>query len=298
MNKIKLLRIVFILLFIIILASSNLCVNAQEAIVFDEKANIKDDTVIYTVDITKNSNVCGLSLEVLYDEKQIKLESSAIGDIINNGMAKSNTKIDGKVILTYISTESLKSKGTILELKFSIISSNTAKLNITSIISECINKNCDDLSFSIRRSDIINPNYKDDNTSSDSNPNKNNPASSTNSNISSNDNSSSSSNNQSSNHSKEDTTSSNQTTSNDSKGNLSTDKIQKTPNSNTTNSSNTQSNINSIQVINKAPKNDSLEPDNAKAKYKTIYVIIFFAFICAIISALILYRKYYRRNKK
>ena len=267
MNKIKPLRMVFITLLIVIFATSNLLyINAKEPIVFDIKASVEENSVVYIVDITENSNVCGLSLEVLYDENQVKLEECVVGTIIDNGMTKSNTKINGKVILTYISTEPLKSKGSLLELKFSIISSDASKLNIASVISECIDKSCDDLTFSVKKDDIINPNYKEDNTSSNNNSNTDNPNTSS---------------NQSSNNSNQSNISSNQTVSADSDNNSTNNNTQENPSSNSTTSS---------QSINKAP------PD-IKHNNLTVF-IVFIISVCVIILAWILYKKCYRGSKK
>lgn len=132
---------------------------ATPPIAFSEKVTTKNDTVLYEIEISADADVCGLSLEVKYAQDQVELSDCMLGEVLSGGIAKSNTNIQGKVVLTYISMEPLNSPGTVVLLEFKPISTSNQNIDVECTITECIDKACDEITYTLIEEKIANPNY-------------------------------------------------------------------------------------------------------------------------------------------
>lgn len=68
--------------------------------------------------ISKNSTIAGITIEINYDFRQLKLIKTEIGEVLTPTICKMNSQIEGKVILTAISTDEIKSEGAVLHLEY------------------------------------------------------------------------------------------------------------------------------------------------------------------------------------
>lgn len=75
---------------------------AKAPIAFSEKVTSNNNIVLYGIEISSESDVCGLSIELKYSEDQLKLRDCVVGQILDGGIAKSNTNI-GRKLLLYLS---------------------------------------------------------------------------------------------------------------------------------------------------------------------------------------------------
>ena len=132
-------------------------VSAQTATI-TEKAERDGDKITYTVSVSPDSGLCGLSLELKYDTLQLEIDSSSAGKSLEGGIAQKNVK-DGKLLLSYISTDPLKTGGEILAISFTDISDGKSKLKISLNIKEFIDGDTDNIAYNLKSSDNIDKDY-------------------------------------------------------------------------------------------------------------------------------------------
>lgn len=132
---------------------------AKAPIAFSEKVTSNNNIVLYGIEISSESDVCGLSIELKYSENQVKLRDCVVGQILDGGIAKSNTNIGGKVVFTYISMMPLNEAGSIILLELESISEDNKNIDIECKITECIDKSCNEISYTYAKSVISNPKY-------------------------------------------------------------------------------------------------------------------------------------------
>lgn len=132
---------------------------------FFAKADVSKKEISYTITVSENSGICGLTLNVIYDPTEVKLINHKEGSLISNGITKCNADIPGKVILSYISTEPVGKSGEIMLASFEPITSDCKELNISYEISECIDINCDEIPVTPNIVSVTNPIYKKPETS-------------------------------------------------------------------------------------------------------------------------------------
>lgn len=142
---------------------------AKAPIAFSEKVTAKNNIILYEIEISADSNVCGLSFEVKYSQDQVKLDSCTVGEILDGGIAKSNTNIGGKVVFTYISMSPLNKAGSVIQLEFVPISTGNKNIDIECKITECIDKDCNEITYTYAEREISNPKYVIDKQNQSSN---------------------------------------------------------------------------------------------------------------------------------
>lgn len=131
---------------------------AASPVTFSEDVHVAQ-TIVFEVGVTDNSRICGLSLEVHYSAKQVKVKGCEAGEILSGGIAKSNSNITGKVLLTYISTAPLTDEGAVLRLEFEALSTNNREIDIDCKVTECVDVNCDNIQYEYTEAIIKNPRY-------------------------------------------------------------------------------------------------------------------------------------------
>ncbi len=132
---------------------------AKSMVQFCETVAMQNDAVMYTIDVTEKSEISGLSLEVRFSEKQVKVKNCTVGKILEEGIAKSNSSVTGKVLLTYISMAPLNDAGTVLLIEFEPISQDNPKIEVECVVTECIDRDCDDIPHAFSKQEIANPKY-------------------------------------------------------------------------------------------------------------------------------------------
>ena len=173
-NKRKIGSFFVIVLFISLYAFT---AKALSSVSFFAKADVSKTEISYTIAVSENSGICGLTLNIIYDPAEVKLTNHKEGSLVSNGITKCNAEIPGKIILSYISTEPLIKSGEVLLARFEPIATNCKELNITYEVSECIDINCNGISVTPNIVTIKNPIYqksekeisKDDNKSTSEN---------------------------------------------------------------------------------------------------------------------------------
>ncbi|MBQ9355601.1 MAG: hypothetical protein IJT84_07995 [Clostridia bacterium] len=163
MNKVKFFA-VFLAITVLFMLSSKMCVlkatTMENSASFSANAVVSEKEISYTITVSENSGICGLTLNVIYDPTEVKLINHKEGSLISNGITKCNADKPGKVILSYISTEPVVKSGEIMLASFEPITSDCKELNITYEISECIDINCDEIPVTPHTVTATNPIYK------------------------------------------------------------------------------------------------------------------------------------------
>ncbi|GEM_PF-6397393 len=163
MNKVKFFA-VFLAITVLFMLSSKMCVlkatTMENSASFSANAVVSEKEISYTITVSENSGICGLTLNVIYDPTEVKLINHKEGSLISNGITKCNADKPGKVILSYISTEPVVKSGEIMLASFEPITSDCKELNISYEISECIDINCDEIPVTPHTVTVTNPIYK------------------------------------------------------------------------------------------------------------------------------------------
>ena len=165
---------VLIFIFVILLSLNQTApVMAKSQVKFTENIKSENNTIYFGIEISENSNICGLSLDVKYSESQVKVNKCTTGQALAGGITKVNSTIAGKVILSYISTAPWKEKGQILLIEFEPLSISSKTISIDCTITECIDKECNDISFTYSKKEISNPKYVEEANNQDETPSGN-----------------------------------------------------------------------------------------------------------------------------
>lgn len=138
------------------------CLNAfaKEKITFTEIIDFESETyVIYDLEVSENSLIAGVTIEINYDSRQLKLVKSEVGDVLKPTINKLNSQTDSTIILTAISTEAITKQGNILHLEFELLDESKPYVELVCLINECINEKCDELPFNVSSTKINNPLY-------------------------------------------------------------------------------------------------------------------------------------------
>jgi len=162
-------KCVVIFLMCVLLLTYAVPAMAKAPITFSEKVTAKNNIILYEIEISTDSNVCGLSFEVKYSQNQVELDNCTVGEILDGGIAKSNTNIGGKVVFTYISMTPLDKAGSVILLEFVPISTGNKNIDIECEITECIDKDCNEITYTYSEREISNPKYVIDKQNQSSN---------------------------------------------------------------------------------------------------------------------------------
>ena len=131
---------------------------ASDEIVFSEELTVNaDGNAVYNVIVTKNSNIAGLSLTVNYDKDKLKLLDAFAGENFSSSMCSVNKKIAGTVYMSSVTTVPITDGGSVITLVFD--GNNSAKIAFS--VSECIDKDMNNLSFRIKNTETDTPQIKD-----------------------------------------------------------------------------------------------------------------------------------------
>lgn len=127
---------------------------ASENIVFSEKFVVNEDgNAVYSVNISKNSNIAGLSLTVSYDKDKLTLLDAYVGESFSSSISSVNKKIAGTVFMSSVTTVPISEGGSVLMLVFD--GKSTAKISFS--VSECIDKDMNNLGFRIQNTETDTP---------------------------------------------------------------------------------------------------------------------------------------------
>lgn len=132
---------------------------AETPITFNEKVTTKSDVVLYEIKVSAESNIYGLSFEVKYEKEQVRLKRCTTGEMLGGGTTKCNTKVEGKVALTYTSNAPLSKAGSVLMLEFVPISTDNRKIDVDCLITKCIDGNRGKIPYNYDEKEILNPRY-------------------------------------------------------------------------------------------------------------------------------------------
>lgn len=137
---------------------------AASKITFTENVQIKDKTIVYEIAISPDSQVRGMSFKLNYSADQVKLNQCETGEILADGMASTNSKTAGKVAFTYVASQPLKAKGTLIHLEFEVISTKNKNIDIDFTNIECLDTNYNILEYTYAKQEIANPQYVEEPT--------------------------------------------------------------------------------------------------------------------------------------
>ena len=123
---------------------------ASEEIVFSEEFIVnKDGNAMYSVNVTKNSNIAGLSLTVSYDKDKLTLLDAYVGEGFSSSINSVNKKKAGIVYMSSVSTVPVTESGSIITLVFD----GKSTANISFSVSECIDEYMHNLGFRIQNTE-------------------------------------------------------------------------------------------------------------------------------------------------
>ena len=150
---------------------------ASETIIFSEDYIINDEgNAVYSIIVTENSNIAGLSLTINYDKESLDLLDASVGGSFASAMNSVNKNEAGIVIMSSITTSPIVEEGTVISLVFD----GAINADVSFSVSECIDKDMHNLSFNIVESETNTPQPKENtekssksNESSNSNDNSN-----------------------------------------------------------------------------------------------------------------------------
>ena len=137
----KLFAMLLTLLMVIVIATPLMIASAEGTVLFTV-SNVQGeigDQVNVTVDISANSDIGALTIDLCYDKTMLDLISSQSGATLS--VANSITDVvpnedEGKVRLTYINMDGLNGSGTILNVTFTILSGATGTIPLTLDVTE------------------------------------------------------------------------------------------------------------------------------------------------------------------
>lgn len=152
-------RYTILFITLVLLIGQPVSATAKSAVGFSEETKTENEILEYKITVTPDSDVCGLSLEIKYSEAQVKVRECTVGEALGDGIAKSNSAIGGKVILTYISTTPLKKSGPVIVVQFEVLSAQNENIDIDCTVTECIDQKCDALAYTYAAREIHNPKY-------------------------------------------------------------------------------------------------------------------------------------------
>lgn len=136
-------------------------------VIFTEVNCYENKHLKYDLFVSENSSISGITVDINYDSRQLKLVKSEVGEVLKPTICKVNSQIESKVILTAISTDAITKEGAILHIEFQVIDTSKQYIDITCSIDECINQNCDELPTVVKSDKIANPLYVHNETSGD-----------------------------------------------------------------------------------------------------------------------------------
>ena len=152
-------RIITVLLLLGLLSPSLLVNGADNKISFEQNVIISGNELVYTIDISENSNIAALSFTVNYNAAQVQLKSVTEGDVLKSNMTTVNSQKQNRIIVSSISMVGIKTKGNLLKAEFLIVSSKEKQIDIKLSITECVDSNSDGLAYTKNNLMIINPLY-------------------------------------------------------------------------------------------------------------------------------------------
>lgn len=153
-------RKLFILAFVcVLLFVQSVPAMAASTITFSEKIQTKDNTIVYEIEISPDSQVRGMSFKLNYSADQVKLKKCETGEILADGLASTNSETAGKVAFTYVASQPLKAKGTIIRLELEVISTKNKSIDINFTNIECLDTNYNVLEYTYTKQEIANPKY-------------------------------------------------------------------------------------------------------------------------------------------
>ena len=104
-----------------------------------------EDKLTYTLCVSKNSNIAGLSMVVTYPKDDTQLIESKVGKVMSSTISSLNDKTPGKMYASFITTEPICSGGDILTLIFK----GKSEEGISIRISECVDSSSRNLRFKV-----------------------------------------------------------------------------------------------------------------------------------------------------
>lgn len=117
--------------------------NARSLVEFNEHVEVVNEQITYSVDVSENSNISGILVEITYDKDELALKSAMAGSALDGTINTLNTKTLGKIILTAITTEQIDEGGTVFKIEFSGEDIDSLKVDIK----ECIDKECNPINY-------------------------------------------------------------------------------------------------------------------------------------------------------
>ena len=152
---------------VMLILSMSVCAFASAGITFSEQFHADNGSVEYSIEISENSQISGLSMTIEYDQLQLKLAECRLGDVLSTSIAKTNSKNPGKVILTSVTMDPITQSGEVVYLRFDVVDTNQEKFSLDVAIDECIDSNCDDLKYDWKFAEKVNPLYAQKEDSAD-----------------------------------------------------------------------------------------------------------------------------------
>ena len=127
---------------------------ASENILFSEEfIENEDGNVVYNVNVTKNSNIAGISLTINYDKDKLTLLDAHVGDSFSSSISSVNKQKAGLVYMSSVTTVPVTDSGSVITLVFD----GKSTANISFSVSECIDEDMHNLEFRIQNTETDTP---------------------------------------------------------------------------------------------------------------------------------------------
>lgn len=169
-NKGKILAASFVV-FVCIFISYISVMASNSNLQFSE--NYKSDShgeINYSINVGDKSQICALSLIVLYDSGQVKVKECNTGVVLSSTFSQINSQLNGKIVVTSITTTPITKAGELVNIVFEVIDEDAEFLNIDFEVVECVDGAFANILFS--RNTVIknNPLFKELNSDEISTP--------------------------------------------------------------------------------------------------------------------------------
>ena len=136
--------------------------SGESKICFSERVeydSVEQNEFFYSVAVSEKSKICALSFRILYDETQLELVEYQSGEAISSTLHQVNSTINGKVLVTCITTNQLEKSGDIIKIRFKVLDDSSEFLSMSLRITECVDEQCNNLLFQQNDLKFKNPLY-------------------------------------------------------------------------------------------------------------------------------------------
>ena len=140
-------------LFMVLIFSSMSFASKASSLQADFCANLgkyDDGYIVVNYEVKESSYISAMGLEFTYDFDNAEVVEVTEGDLLDYGMMQYNKKINGKVILSFISTSALTEKCSIASVKYKLKKNIKNNLVFGIEVTEAVNENYENIGCTVK----------------------------------------------------------------------------------------------------------------------------------------------------